>query len=85
MSDQTVDAWADPRLRSLGLRRARLVVPWDAASTEPARVEAWLVAPAAAGFEPHVAFEHGRTTRCPSRPCLRASARRARAARAAQR
>ncbi|HEX8206274.1 MAG TPA: hypothetical protein VF587_09470, partial [Solirubrobacteraceae bacterium] len=70
MSDQTNDAWQDHRLRALGLRHARLVVPWDVATTDPARVEGWLAATAAAGFVPHVAFEHSRSTRCPSRPCL---------------
>ncbi|HEX8122261.1 MAG TPA: hypothetical protein VF549_13450 [Solirubrobacteraceae bacterium] len=70
LSDQTSDAWQDGRLRALGLRHARLVVPWNAAITEPDRVAGWLAASAAAGFEPHVAFEHGRDTRCPASPCV---------------
>jgi hypothetical protein len=69
ISDQNASAWADPRLRALGLERARLIVPWDAATSEPARVQTWLDAVAAAGMEPHVAFEHLRTERCPSSPC----------------
>jgi hypothetical protein len=57
------------RLLPLGLRHARLVVPWYAATTAPGRVQAWLDAVAAAGLRPHVAFEHARGTRCPARPC----------------
>ncbi|MEA2226646.1 MAG: hypothetical protein QOF04_276, partial [Solirubrobacteraceae bacterium] len=69
ISDQDPAAWADPRLRALGLGHARHVVPWDAATSEPVRVEAWLTALAAAGMRPHVAFEHARGTRCPAAPC----------------
>jgi hypothetical protein len=57
------------RLLPLGLRHARLVVPWYAATTAPGRVQAWLDAVAAAGLRPHVAFEHARGTRCPALPC----------------
>src|SRR5215212_9157575 len=70
ISDQDPAAFADARLRGLGLDHARLVVPWDAATTEPARVQAWLAAVAAAGLAPHVAFEHARGTRCPVSPCI---------------
>jgi hypothetical protein len=51
------------------LRVARLIVPWDAATSEPAAVQAWLDAAAAAGMTPHVAFEHLRSDACPGRPC----------------
>ncbi|UUY02853.1 hypothetical protein LRS13_19515 [Svornostia abyssi] len=70
ISDQRAESWTQPRLRALGLRHARLVVPWNAATSEPAAVQAWLDAVAAAGKEPHIAFEHLRTDRCPSRPCV---------------
>ena len=69
ISHQTADAFGDQRLRALGLQHARLVVPWDAATSEPARVAEWLRATSAAGMRPHVAFEHARSTRCPARPC----------------
>ena len=69
LSDQQPGTFADPRVRALGLRHARLVVPWDAAVSEPARVQAWLDAVAAAGLRPHVAFEHLRSERCPQSPC----------------
>jgi len=56
----------DARLRALHPGSARLVVPYDAATSEPARVQAWL---AAAGLRPHVAFQHARGTQCPDLPC----------------
>jgi hypothetical protein len=69
LSEQHPGTFADPRVRALGLRYARLVVPWDAAISEPARVQAWLDAVAAAGMRPHVAFEHLRSERCPQAAC----------------
>jgi len=83
LGDQQADSWSDGRLRALGLGRARLIVPWDAATSEPARVQAWLTAVAAAGAVPHVAFEHLRGERCPSSPCSAPSRSRFRAAVAA--
>jgi hypothetical protein len=65
IGDQQPSAFADGRLRALGLRVARLTVPWDAAFTEPAAVQSWLDAVAAARMTPHVAFEHRRGDRCP--------------------
>jgi len=70
IGDQQPSAFADGRLRALGLRVARLTVPWDAATTEPAAVQAWLDAVAAAGMTPHVAFEHRSSDRCPGSPCV---------------
>lgn len=68
--DNLPSSYADPRLRALGLRLARVIVPWDAATTEPAAVQAQLDALAAAGMAPHVAFAHRRADRCPSQPCV---------------
>lgn len=66
MGDQKASVFSDARLTGLGLRYARLIVPWDAATSEPAAVDAWLAATRAAGMEPHVAFEHLRSDACPS-------------------
>ena len=71
LSEQQPEPWGDARLRSLGLRYARLIVPWDAATSEPARVQAWLDAVAAAGMAPHIAFEHLRSDDCAGDgPCV---------------
>jgi hypothetical protein len=69
LADQNASAYSDGRLRALKLPIARLVVPYDAATSDPARVSAWLAAVAAAGMQPHVAFEHLRSDRCPATPC----------------
>ena len=83
LSDQQAGTFSDARVRALALRYARLVVPWDAATSEPGRVQAWLDAAAAAGMRPHVAFEHLRSERCPAAPCAVPSRVRYRAAVAA--
>jgi len=69
LADQRASSFADPRLRALDLKVARLVVPWDAATSEPGEVQAWLAAAAAAGMTPAVAFEHLTSERCPASPC----------------
>jgi hypothetical protein len=74
LGDQKAASFADARLRGLGLRYARLIVPYDAATSELAVVDQWLAAVAAAGMVPHVAFEHLRTDDCPGRPCTAPSA-----------
>lgn len=83
LADQHPEAFAHPALRALGLRYARLIVPWNAATSDPAAVQAWLTATAAAGMAPHVAFEHLRGERCPASPCAAPSRARYRAAVAA--
>jgi hypothetical protein len=69
IADQNPGPYFDARLRALQLPVARLVTPYDAATSEPARVAAWLAAVSAAGMQPHVAFEHLRSDRCPGTPC----------------
>jgi hypothetical protein len=69
LADQQPGSYADSRLRALGLRFARLTVPWDAATSEPEAVAAWLAAVSAAGMAPHVAFEHLAGDHCPGQPC----------------
>jgi hypothetical protein len=69
LADQQAQSYADPRAQALGLRHARLTVPWDAATSEPEVVAAWLAAVHAAGMAPHIAFEHLATDRCPRQPC----------------
>ena len=83
LAEQTAASFADDRLRALGLRHARLVAPWDAALTEPARVQAWLDAVAAAGARRRPGGPSRRLDRCPGSPCLVPSAAQFRAAVAA--
>jgi len=70
LADQNAGAYGDARLRALHLPVARLVVPYDAATSQPQLVSTWLAAVAAAGMQPHVAFEHLKANGCPSSPCV---------------
>jgi Glycosyl hydrolase catalytic core len=70
IGDQQPAAYAHARLRALKLPTARMIVPWDAATSQPEKVAAWLAAVQAAGMAPHVAFEHLSTDRCPGSPCV---------------
>jgi hypothetical protein len=70
LADQNASAYGDARLRALKLGVARLVVPYDAATSQPQLVANWLAAVAAAGMQPHVAFEHLKLNGCPGAPCV---------------
>src|SRR5688572_1262098 len=70
IGDQDPSAFADERLRALRLPVARMIVPWDAANSQPEKVDAWLAATRAAGMAPHIAFEHLSSDRCPGSPCV---------------
>lgn len=70
LADQNASAYADARLRALKLPVARLVVPFDAATSQPQLVATWLAAVAGAGMQPHVAFEHLKANACPAAPCV---------------
>ena len=54
IGDQRAATFADPLFGWLGMRTARLVVPWNAASSE--HVRAWLAHARATGVEPVIAF-----------------------------
>jgi hypothetical protein len=70
LADQNAAAYRDGRLRALKLPVARLVVPYDAATSQPQVVATWLAAVSAAGMQPHVAFEHLKANGCPGSPCV---------------
>ena len=63
IGDQKPAMFEDPRMPWLGIKHARLVVPWYVASgidkNELAYVESWLRAARRAGVEPLVGFGHG--------------------------
>ena len=63
IGDQKADMFGDPRLDWLGVRHARLVVPWylETLGTpdERAQVRSWLMAARREGIEPMVGFGHG--------------------------
>lgn len=69
VSDQHETAFSDIRFRSLPVDHVRLIVPWDAALTDPGPTDAWLKAATARGLRPMVAFERSRGDQCPDAPC----------------
>ena len=62
IGEQGSAMFADKRFRDLGIRHARLVVPYDAVArrTERELVDLWLAEAARAGVEPFITFGHSR-------------------------
>jgi hypothetical protein len=63
ISDTNAAVFSDPNLRGLGVRIARMVVPYDAVlrgGWERDQVDRWMAAARTAGIEPLVAFNHSR-------------------------
>jgi hypothetical protein len=75
IGDQKPEAFQDPRLRALGVRRSRLVMAWNAPLAAPADVDRWIQAARAAGTAPLVAFSAAAGSRCPADPCRAPSVR----------
>lgn len=69
VGDQRARAFSDPRFRALGVKRTRIVIPWDAAVADARAVGQWLAAARRAQLEPVVAFGHAEGDRCPAQPC----------------
>lgn len=69
VSDNKPGTFFDPRLKQVGIRTARLVIPWNAISRDPAGVHAWLNGARSEGIQPLVAFDRTRGNQCPKRPC----------------
>jgi hypothetical protein len=63
IGDANAPMFSDPNFQALGVRTARIVVPYDALQRggwELQQVDDWMVAAAARGVEPLVAFNHSR-------------------------
>ena len=62
IGDQKVAMFTDPRFKGLGIRHARLTVPWDALSVgwQREELEHWLYAARASGVQPLITFSHSR-------------------------
>jgi hypothetical protein len=65
IADQKPDMFSDPRFAGLDIRRARLMIGWDALTSpwQAAELDAWLQGARAAGVEPLISFGHSRTAR----------------------
>ncbi len=65
IADQKPDMFKDRRFRQLGIRHARLTVPWDAMryGWQVRELDRWLVPARRAGVHPLVSFGHSRLYR----------------------
>ncbi|MBJ7328775.1 MAG: hypothetical protein JHC95_02690 [Solirubrobacteraceae bacterium] len=69
VSDNKPSTFYDPRLKQIGIRTARVILPWNAISRDPKTVADWLNHAKVAGIQPLVAFDRTRGNNCPARPC----------------
>jgi hypothetical protein len=74
ISEQNATMFGDPLFAPLGLRYARYVTPWNAASTPGSyaaeQLDRWITAARAAGVSPLISFEHMGNEDCPRDPCV---------------
>jgi hypothetical protein len=71
LGDQNPDVFSDARFHALGLKRVRVITPWNVALSRGDRawLDNWLAHAQAAGVDPLVSFGAASGSRCPARPC----------------
>jgi hypothetical protein len=71
LGDQNPGVFADARFQALGLKRVRVITPWNVALSRGDRawLDNWLAHARAAGVDPLVSFGATSGSRCPARPC----------------
>jgi hypothetical protein len=71
VGDQSWATFSDAHLQALGLKRARVVTPWNVALTRGNRIwlDQYLFAARLAGVDPLVSFGAAHPSSCPRRPC----------------
>jgi hypothetical protein len=71
LGDQNWGTFNDARFTALGLKRARVVTPWNVALSRGDRLwlDDFLAGARAARVEPLVTFGAAHPSRCPARPC----------------
>ena len=71
VGDQDPSTFTNPHFRDMGIRRARIIAPWNVALSPGDRdyLDGWLRAARAARVEPLVHFGAARGSLCPARPC----------------
>src|SRR4051794_1213477 len=77
IGDQNETTFSDPNFKKLKVKRTRLIVPWNVASTAAgrARINGWMAAAKKNKLHVLVAFNPTAGSRCPARPCSIPSAR----------
>jgi hypothetical protein len=71
LGDQNWGTFSDERFQALGLKRTRVVTPWNVALSRGDRrwLDDYLKAARAAGVDPLVSFGAAHPSHCPARPC----------------
>jgi hypothetical protein len=71
LGDQNWGTFSDTYFKALGLKRARVITPWNVALSpgDTLWLNDYLAGARAAGIEPLVTFGAANLSRCPSRPC----------------
>jgi hypothetical protein len=71
LGDQNWSTFASGRFQALGIRRVRVVTPWNVALSRGDRqwLDEYLAGAAAAGVDPLVSFGAAHPSACPARPC----------------
>jgi hypothetical protein len=71
LGDQNSDVFNDARFQALGIKRVRVITPWNVALSRGDRkwLDNWLSNAYAAGVDPLVSFGAASGSRCPARPC----------------
>src|SRR5215210_7450991 len=72
LGEQNRETFTDEHFQALGLKRARVVTPWNVALSpgDAAWLDEYLQAGLAAGIETHVSFGAAHPSNCPARPCV---------------
>jgi len=71
LADHSHAALTEARFDELGLRKVRVIVPWNVALRSDSRqyLDDWLAVTSSEGVEPFVAFGAAGGSLCPDRPC----------------
>jgi hypothetical protein len=77
IGDQNQTTFTDPNFKKLKVKRTRLIVPWNVASTASgrARINGWMAAAKQDKLHVLVAFNPSAGSRCPAKPCSIPSAK----------
>src|SRR3954451_16323954 len=70
IGDQASESLSDPRFMPLGMKTARIVLPWNIIDTDPWRLVVWVAETQKPATEPLVALGKAASDRCPGSPCV---------------
>jgi hypothetical protein len=69
VGDESPAVFSNPYFKALGVKRTRLITPYDIALSNPSADTPWMTAAALAGEEIVVAFNPASGSHCPGSPC----------------